>query len=523
VPRVPRPELFGVVLLALLAVLSPLERDLFVGDETKYAQVVREMRQGDGSLLVPTLNGEPYTHKPPLHFWLVYMLTGLAGERSLWPYVLPALLSGAVAVWLTGRIAAGWIGAAAIWPSRFFLAGLALVWGLSQTARMDLMFACLTTAGSVHLFRRIDGGGPRDGIAAGTWFGLAGLVKGPMAALILVSVFVVESVALRRRTRVADLAPFLVAAAIPLAWFVPAVLSAGSPYLEEILARQTAGRVVDSWVHREPPWYYFVAAPAIVFPFFFLLVSAIRSVRVETEAVAPLRRCVRWIVAIVVPFSLMSSKLPVYMVPALPPVALLAGWYAGLVPERQGWRPLAAWGNRATLALLATASAAVLSGFVPVTDEQRALLEVSGIRVALGTMALVGLAGLVVGWRSVRAGAFVLPFVFALPLCVALTAAAPAINDVASSRLLVDEIDRHHEPGDRVGMYYTPHLWSRAMPVELEHAKQLTLGALEAGERPELLAVRSDRVERLGGLLTGYTQVSTVRFMGKAFNVYRRR
>ncbi|HEY0370469.1 MAG TPA: hypothetical protein VGD79_00600, partial [Thermoanaerobaculia bacterium] len=61
--RAPAVALTVVVLSVLL---SPLGRELFVGDETKYSQVVREMRAG--SFVLPTLNGTPFTHKPPLHF-----------------------------------------------------------------------------------------------------------------------------------------------------------------------------------------------------------------------------------------------------------------------------------------------------------------------------------------------------------------------------------------------------------------------------------------------------------------------
>ncbi|HEX8619795.1 MAG TPA: dolichyl-phosphate-mannose--protein mannosyltransferase, partial [Thermoanaerobaculia bacterium] len=63
--------------------LSPLQRELYVGDETKYSQVVREMRTG--SFFLPTLEGSPFTHKPPLHFWAVDLLTHVFGVYSIWP------------------------------------------------------------------------------------------------------------------------------------------------------------------------------------------------------------------------------------------------------------------------------------------------------------------------------------------------------------------------------------------------------------------------------------------------------
>src|SRR5687768_18513323 len=75
----------AVVVLTLF--LSPIRRELYVGDETKYTQVVREMRAGN--VFVPTLEGSPFTHKPPLHFWIVGALTYIFGTYSIWPFVLP--------------------------------------------------------------------------------------------------------------------------------------------------------------------------------------------------------------------------------------------------------------------------------------------------------------------------------------------------------------------------------------------------------------------------------------------------
>ena len=234
-------------------------------------------------------------------------------------------------------------------------------------------------------------------------------------------------------------------------------------------------------------------------------------------------RCVRWILAILVPFSLVSSKLPVYMVPAFPPVALLSAWYVRLPDETMRWRLLTLWGHRIVLALFAIAPVAALAGVHPTKGDEAGLLAASGVRVALISMAVLGLAGVVLGWRSIRVSSLLLPFTLAVPAAIVLTAGAPAINEFASSRPLVEELARQVRPGDEIGMYYTPHLWSRSMPRELESARQSSLEELAVGSGPDLLVVRSDKIERLGDLAGAYQQVSSVRFMGKTFNVYRRR
>src|SRR3954452_14925963 len=81
----------SVLLMIAAAFITPLQRDLFVGDETKYGQVVREMR-ATGAFFLPTLNGTPFTHKPPIHFWMIDLLTFPLGVYSTWAFVLPSLM-----------------------------------------------------------------------------------------------------------------------------------------------------------------------------------------------------------------------------------------------------------------------------------------------------------------------------------------------------------------------------------------------------------------------------------------------
>src|SRR5687767_5202470 len=121
----------ALAIVVLSVLLSPLQRELYVGDETKYSQVVREMREG--SFFLPTLNATPFTHKPPLHFWAVDLLTYVFGVFSIWPFVIPSLVSFGLLLWLMDRFGG---------PVTAFVCGTSLLmWGSAQTARMDVAFA----------------------------------------------------------------------------------------------------------------------------------------------------------------------------------------------------------------------------------------------------------------------------------------------------------------------------------------------------------------------------------------------
>ena len=135
----------GMVVISVL--VSPFGRELFCGDETKYSEVVREMR-ATGEWFLPPLEGVPFTHKPPLHFWMVGLLTYLFGTYSIWSYVLPSLIAFALLVWLMDRMAGT--------MAAFVCATSLLVWGSAQTARMDVSFTLLITFAIWKLMRFLD-------------------------------------------------------------------------------------------------------------------------------------------------------------------------------------------------------------------------------------------------------------------------------------------------------------------------------------------------------------------------------
>ena len=89
-------------------------------------------------------------------------------------------------------------------------------------------------------------------------------------------------------------------------------------------ARRTT-RAISTWVHNAPPWFYVLHLPGILFPWFFLAVAALRGVN---------RLYLGWIAAVLIPYSLMSSKLDIYMMAMIPPVALMIADRTSIVASR---------------------------------------------------------------------------------------------------------------------------------------------------------------------------------------------
>ncbi|MBV9494048.1 MAG: glycosyltransferase family 39 protein, partial [Acidobacteria bacterium] len=258
--------LAAVLLLSVLA--SPWRRELYVGDETKYGQVVREMRT-TGAFFLPTLNGTPFTHKPPLHFWLVDLLTFVFGLYSTWSFVIPSLLAYAFLLWLMKKMGG---------PLAAFVCGTSLlIWGSAQTARMDVSFTAFIALGAWLMQRFFDRDDFRALLGSAFALAIATLIKGPMAPVIALLLFGFEWWRRRRAPRGNYLPALAALLVVPLLWFVPALMLGGDAYAHDVLMKQTVGRAVSTWTHNAPPWFYLLHSPGFLFPWFLLAAFAIAA------------------------------------------------------------------------------------------------------------------------------------------------------------------------------------------------------------------------------------------------------
>lgn len=477
----PRLLLLCITIVYAATLVAPAQRDLFVGDETKYGQVVREMSE-TGRWILPTLEGAPFTHKPPIHFWLIRLLTFPLGIYSTWAFVIPSLLAFAFLLWLMWRMSGP--------LAAFICATSLLVWASAQTARMDVSFTAFITLG-VWMMQR--GSLPAAAIA----LGIATLIKGPMAIVIAIVLFALEWGRLRRAPRGNYLLAIVLLIAIPLLWFVPAMMSGGASYTNDVLHKQLAGRAVGAWVHASPPWYYLAHSPGFLFPWFALGITAIATRWREQ------RFNINWILAVLVPYSLMSSKLDVYMMALVPPLSIL-------IADAVEHAPLAARrANVVMLVLFLIAGAAmpfVKLPALPVTITIPMILLAVAAAVAFfarGAIASTIAVGLV-------------PFV---PLIAIVCTQMPQLNEFATTRRLIAALVQQHVAPQQIALYSCPYLWSRDMPLELEHVQYVTPQSF-ATSHATVIATSARHANEVD--LRGYTKSTEIEMIGKPFDVYRR-
>ena len=320
--------LWLVVMAAGLALRPPLPVD-----ETRYLAVAWEMWR-DGNFLVPHLNGEAYSHKPPLLFWLINLGWGIFGVNEWWSRMV-APLFGLGSLFLTGALARS------LWPDSEETALTAPVilfgcvfWALYTTLTMfDMMLAFFALLGLIGILDAWRGGGGRGFalLAAGIGFGV--LTKGPA---ILVHVLPAALLApwwgpglgLGRgrswgRWYGGVLAALGAGAALALAWAVPAALAGGEAYAQAIFWGQSAGRMVESFAHERPWWWYGALLPPMILPWL-VWPPLWRGLAGLAWSDGGVRFCLAWFAAGIGVFSLFSGKQPHYLLPLFPALALLA-------------------------------------------------------------------------------------------------------------------------------------------------------------------------------------------------------
>ncbi len=347
--------LWAVVLAAGL-----LTRPLMPMDETRYLAVAWDMWLR-GDFLVPHLNGATYSHKPPLLFWLINLGWGVFGVNEWWPRLV-APLFGLASLFLTRRLARElWPEGLAVWI--YSMAPLVLFGGLFWAVFTTLtMFDMILTAfalvgliGVVRAWRCLGQSGGWSGFALmGLGIGLGVLTKGPAILLHILPVALLAPWWGRHlqensnetrwgRWYLGVLGAVVLGTVIALAWAVPAGMAGGEAYRDAIFWGQSAGRMVSSFAHSQPWWWYGAALPVLLLPWVLWPAAWRAAGRLFNKGVLAdggIRFCIAWIVPAVVVFSAISGKQFHYLLPELSAFALVLTRLLDDHKETEQWSPL---------------------------------------------------------------------------------------------------------------------------------------------------------------------------------------
>ncbi len=322
-------------------------RRLIRPDEGRYAEIAREMAV-TGDWVTPRLNGIKYFEKPPLQYWATAAAFRLLGEHEWTARLWPALtgLAGVLVIFFTGRRL---FGPDAGFYSALVLAGSVGYVGASHMNTLDMGTTFFMTATlAAFLLAQRAGAGPVESrnwmLAAWAGAALAVLSKGLIGIVLPVGtltayVLLHRDFELVRRLQWRSGGALFLAIAAP--WFVLVQL-ANPEFSRFFFVHEHFERFLTK-VHRRPGpwWFYFPVLAAAMLPWLSLLPQAVaRGWRAQGPQAAfqPARFLVIWTVFIFVFFSASGSKLPSYILPVVPALALLVGiWLAEAHARRLFW------------------------------------------------------------------------------------------------------------------------------------------------------------------------------------------
>lgn len=330
-----RPRLRSLLILFLLpaALLYPtLSYHLLEPDEGRYAQIAKELLNR-GEWVVPTLQGEAYLDKPPLMYWLTALSYRTFGISPAAARLVPAVCIHLtiLLVYLIGRRSIG--ERAAFWAAVL----LAVAPGFMAVARFLLLDGLLTLCVTLSVtagFEAVRTGRLKLGwwVLAATASGLGFLTKGPISEVLLfVPLWAFAWLSGRTaRVRWFHYALFFsIVIAVNVPWYV-AMYQREPAFLKHFFWEHNVMRFVQPFDHLQPVWYYGPILLMGLLPGTILLGMYVWKIAAGGPEAAALRSPAGgfWLLAgawCVFFFSCSGSKLPTYILPAYPFLALALG------------------------------------------------------------------------------------------------------------------------------------------------------------------------------------------------------
>ena len=457
-----------LLLLAALTFFAGLGRGAITdSDEAFYAESAREM-VASGDWLTPHYNYEPRFQKPVLYYWLTAATDLVFGPTELAARLWSAM-AGLGLVLVTAACGRRWYD-----ESTGLLAGaiVATNFGYFTIGRMALpdlpLTFCITLAIWAALISTLESErSPRKFVLlAALGLGLGFLMKGPVG-LIIPALVIVPLLAIERRS--IALTPsdivlgFLVMVGIAMPWYLLMWLRHGTEYLQSFFVGDNFERfATDRFNDPRPWWFYLPVVGGGLLPWTSLVLVWLgpitQFIRRRRDVGTIELRLLLWAALPLVFYTLSVGKQPRYVLPVLPPLALLLA--AAIVERTQEWR-----GYEGVRSLPRRALPVVVGSFlggaflialgVLLYRARPLLINVQPVFTAIASMVIAVMGALVIlaaasrNWRAAPA-----------VLAVAATVALPAIQFGGLSsggddtvQQMARLVTQHRTGAEQVGTY----------------------------------------------------------------------
>ncbi|HEU0161419.1 MAG TPA: glycosyltransferase family 39 protein [Rhizomicrobium sp.] len=477
-------------------------------DESRFAQSSRQMVQS-GDLVDIRFGQVPRYKKPAGIYWLQASSTALLGmgdDSRIWTYRVPSLLGAIAASWLTFWCAIAFAGSAAALLSGMLMLGTVLLTAEATIATTDAVLqACIVAVMAVLLrvyraARDPDAPSPSTRMVMAGWTALAlgVLVKGPVAPAVALAAIIGLSAWDREIKWLGALKPvrgFLLLLVLVMPWLVAITIQSNGAFFQQSLGDDFAAKLAGGQEsHGAPPGYYLALSAAAFFPSILFVLPGVMQ-GIARRADPAIRFLLVWAASWWIVVEIAPTKLPHYVLPAYPALAILAALFVAAPQAVRGMK-VARW-----IAAIQYLAGALLLAAAPVLLPHLYGAGATWWLMVLAASGLVlALAALALSVRRQMVTAVAAALLAMLVLVPTLTiGAAPRLAQLwVTERLkpLVAVSSRPGDPPPALAGYQEPSmLFALSKDVLLTDGK----GAAEAGARAGGLALVED--QELGGFL----------------------
>ena len=405
-------RLLLVAVTALLTLPNLGGPALWDMDEGVNAECAREMMEA-GTWIVPTFNWELRSAKPVLLYWLQRASYNAFGV-SEWAARFPAALFAVGSVLTTYQLGRRLFDPAVGLLAGVVLAGTVQFAMLSHAATPDAPLIFFSTLTFYLVWVGHENGGRGWFILPAIPCGLAVLAKGPVGLLVPGAAFVAYFVWNREARRIRDwrlLAGVFVYGLVTVPWVAFVAAETRGAWLAKFLKHENLDRMTTAQEnHAGPVYYYAVCVIVLSAPWSSVigvtLWYAARATRRAADGTLPpaaraTRFLLAWTAAYFVPFSLVATKLPNYVAPLYPALALLTAWFLVSYARRAISPPR--WVMAVACAGVALTGVGLVAGFVLASGV--VTLDIKGMRTfpGLERCAPIGLIPLLASGVMARA------------------------------------------------------------------------------------------------------------------------
>jgi 4-amino-4-deoxy-L-arabinose transferase-like glycosyltransferase len=463
---------------------------LIGADEPRYAQVAREMLDRH-DWITPTLNGKPWLEKPPLYYWqatLAYSALGVSDVSARVPSAVDATLLVVAFYLFFRRFRRGVEVDAAL-----MTASSAAIVGYARAASTDMPLAATFGMGMLAWWAWREGGRRAYLALFYIFMALGTLAKGPVApflAAVVICLYAWTAREFRLVLKTAWIPGILLFFIVSLHWYIAVQIQNPQFFHEFFLEHNLARFATNLYHHPEPFWYYLPVSLVALLPWtVFVILAFIQPVRAwwsernaateesDLELQLNLFACC-WLVVPVVFFSFSRSKLPGYVLPAVPAGAvLLADYLRQRLEEKERVPKWAAILHGAVAA--APVVPALLIAYI-VGGHQLPWGRPMHLAVTVAVVLWLAIAGTLLsrlGWRMLR---FVTLIPVVLVVAFVLRFGAKSIDQTLSARPLAVEladVETHQLPVAVCGA-------SRELEYGLAFYRNQTIARYEQGDVP---------------------------------------